>query len=1227
MSDKKSKSEKLREEMWETFFQEVEDLLEKLESQLLDIENDGNNNELIAALFRTMHTFKGTSGMMGLVNLQDLAHYAEDVMDLVRNDKMELTEHTVDLLFKTLDHFTEANDIIRSSKKDIERSSVQELIGDFKEVLSKIEQPGGQNSSTTGDKTPANSPNNNSDNTEIDDEYVDAFFELVWENHKLVKKALPKLKKEVSQEDGFSEIKGYCEEWINGAEHIGLKEVVDAANHYIVEIQKHFGDIKALAADTNHLSHLFWELEESHKAGTLNLTPPDQGSPSGQATSNTNGSSNDSLRNPFADLWPEFFNELWKTLGSLRKSLKASEPSSSLDDSLTVLNRFLATGDNAVVSKSKNATQTLITDLSESPRNIKQISKTMTDVYAIFWELEEEYNKFLELNPEAATQAEQTNAQSQGTSTDEKPKTSASTSPQLSLVTQPPKEPEQASTDEDEQDIDAPNALDNQDDISTQVFIEDYIDDIQSNLIEIREMITADTLSSNKDKCLEIIDHLIDRSDHLGLYNISNHIKVFLNIIKVDNFEISDESYNDFEITIYEHIAQMLDTYKVWPDHPNAKSLHVKNVFLQWHADKLFIYISECLSSFRSIQQTFSERGRLEDHEIQAPLSLISENIKCISYGCQHYLAQSIESMLLKLEDFLLRVQIKPELLTQVCIIQLIDFFTALGCAMNEIIDIGETDEEKLNDAFSPLDQQLHEHDDSLVDMASHFLHGSPNAPQAVKDGLNESELEKIAALLSQNRPIYLIFADLENDDNIALAVTNRLSGTDLTIITSVTDYIEDRSVFYFVVSPTGNAADFAQDIKDIDPEQTTCYSIALSNLQEAHQQEDTLFSGSALHDDEVAEKAGEVQNILGQLISIKSNMNQAGENVSQIDLFEEIDSLMTKHGRSWKEAREEVRSKIDGYESEIKGMLQAQHDFSLNLDKLQDNLDEIGQVNITELLDSISEWYESNLSQQGLSLKVQKRNGAVQTDKFGILLPILRNMLKSIVNLFKTNLEVESAQLELDIIPHDGSFIVNIGVKELLLNSTFFGGRYDSEKQVYNADQITDVYSELGLNDELIALEEGNFKQSLEFDKGTLISIKSETISDQRILDGIVVESQSNTFVFPIEFIKRIVNLSESEIVTASANDKQKMLKVGDELVPIRALIGKDLPPTSKIALVLEYMNQESAILIDELVGIRQVMTSPASSLINNNDAILGMTVLGKDSVGMVIDTNFLTQ
>ncbi|HBI24647.1 MAG TPA: hypothetical protein DDX84_10705 [Nitrospiraceae bacterium] len=97
-----------------TFYSEADDILNNLDELLLNLEHDPGNRETIDAVFRNMHTLKGSSGIFEFHSIERLAHACEDLLDFMRTvlalseakkeDAGEISsEKMIDTLFVGLD--------------------------------------------------------------------------------------------------------------------------------------------------------------------------------------------------------------------------------------------------------------------------------------------------------------------------------------------------------------------------------------------------------------------------------------------------------------------------------------------------------------------------------------------------------------------------------------------------------------------------------------------------------------------------------------------------------------------------------------------------------------------------------------------------------------------------------------------------------------------------------------------------------------------------------------------------------------------------------------------------------------------------------------------------------------------------------------------------------------------------------------------------------------------
>ncbi len=123
------------EAMLDMYFFETNSLLEQLDEILLRTEQANVfDNEDIKEIFRIMHTIKGSSAMMGFENLSVLAHKAEDMFFVIRENPDVITDvsFVYDLVFQVSDSYKAQIEAIQNHN-DGEYESM-----DFTDLINKL---------------------------------------------------------------------------------------------------------------------------------------------------------------------------------------------------------------------------------------------------------------------------------------------------------------------------------------------------------------------------------------------------------------------------------------------------------------------------------------------------------------------------------------------------------------------------------------------------------------------------------------------------------------------------------------------------------------------------------------------------------------------------------------------------------------------------------------------------------------------------------------------------------------------------------------------------------------------------------------------------------------------------------------------------------------------------------------------------------------------------------
>jgi two-component system, chemotaxis family, sensor kinase CheA len=117
------------------FLVESHENLDQLDTDLLALEQDPNSRELLAGVFRTIHTIKGTSGFLAFHRLEQLTHVGENLLSRLRDGKIALTEERTSALLNMVDTVRELLRTIEETGQEgnVEVAELTALLGTLKE--------------------------------------------------------------------------------------------------------------------------------------------------------------------------------------------------------------------------------------------------------------------------------------------------------------------------------------------------------------------------------------------------------------------------------------------------------------------------------------------------------------------------------------------------------------------------------------------------------------------------------------------------------------------------------------------------------------------------------------------------------------------------------------------------------------------------------------------------------------------------------------------------------------------------------------------------------------------------------------------------------------------------------------------------------------------------------------------------------------------------------------
>ena len=109
-------------ELVKDFLIESFEYLDTLDEDLLEMEQQSEDPEVIARIFRAVHTIKGTGGFLNFEKLVGIAHVGEELLDAIRKDRVEANTEVVGALFELVDALREVLVSIEETGRDGEEA-------------------------------------------------------------------------------------------------------------------------------------------------------------------------------------------------------------------------------------------------------------------------------------------------------------------------------------------------------------------------------------------------------------------------------------------------------------------------------------------------------------------------------------------------------------------------------------------------------------------------------------------------------------------------------------------------------------------------------------------------------------------------------------------------------------------------------------------------------------------------------------------------------------------------------------------------------------------------------------------------------------------------------------------------------------------------------------------------------------------------------------------------
>ena len=136
------------------FLVESHENLDRLDRDLVDLEKHPSDREILASIFRTIHTIKGTSGFLGFGKLEAVTHVGESLLARLRDGQLSLHPELTTTLLAMVDAVRQMLAHIEAAGNEGERDD-QQLIAALTRLLQPSPAANSSSAESVGHPSPA----------------------------------------------------------------------------------------------------------------------------------------------------------------------------------------------------------------------------------------------------------------------------------------------------------------------------------------------------------------------------------------------------------------------------------------------------------------------------------------------------------------------------------------------------------------------------------------------------------------------------------------------------------------------------------------------------------------------------------------------------------------------------------------------------------------------------------------------------------------------------------------------------------------------------------------------------------------------------------------------------------------------------------------------------------------------------------------------------------------
>lgn len=662
---------------------------------------------------------------------------------------------------------------------------------------------------------------------------------------------------------------------------------------------------------------------------------------------------------------------------------------------------------------------------------------------------------------------------------------------------------------------------------------------------------------------------------------------------------LDPDAFADKQLTFYGELV-LVDEILEHVDHGEAK--RPRELVQNWAA-------KNALTTFTSAANTVKNLETGVD--LQMNFRRFARYMRIASHACHRYQITSASDLAMTLVDLFSRIKDNGVKLDRLLAHIATSFIDTLDAIFETIAQGDEPDIEEIEELF---EKATNFSFNKKAKVTAREIERRLGLPESFHRVLSPESIEKAMVAIAKELRFYIVRADLNEDEKMAQAFLELVGAGTLEMITNVTVFKDDVTLFDFLVGSPLDEAALIEALSNIDP--------AAKNLLMTHALEVVTINNGAsgneasdIIDTPVApaQMAGSLTMLetIGEISAGHAMIQHKLSELAEADLMQQIEYAIRDAGQPKLApvARSAVRTAVDKFISELQSVSEAEAQLTAQLAELQDESVAMRSRPAEVLLNPLKAFVETQARRYNKEARLTTEGNNVALDQ--VILEELRSRIKAILDM-RLSQEGDINRFHASVSREEDH--VNVVIED--------NGTIEMDKEAFA--QIKSEFKAQNGDVKVVELLNGGVR--------FYISMALHMI----VLDGMVVRVKDVHYVVPIDSILRIHQSDEGQVKTISAANGGRVLRMDQgEHVPIRILPGSANGPIKdqmvsdddqNVYVIVRHNESQFAIPVDELLGQQLVLLRPLRGVLASMKDLTGIALLAGGEVGMVLAVSRLS-